>query len=411
MLPDLREIYGGTGQLLAASTVQDDGLAIHWSQASEHASKMFSAVGNPAASQGNLMGLLDRSGLGYRLITTWLIEGGALGQGGVRVLFLPCSQAISNGEAAAIKAFVAGGGTLVADVGPGSMDGNCKALWKGGPQWQGQLDDLLGITRQGDPQTKSATASLSVKVGSSALSLKDFAVRADRSVVGAGAAAVEGAPVLLACSAGKGKVVFLNFPFPNPEHPDAVGFLRSLLAEMGVKPAAELTDSRGYLMRRFRNGALQLIGVVREAETAQDTALKLARPAVVYDTRAGKLLGKVDTIALPTSGPKNRVFAILPQQAGAVVVQAPAAAQRGQAVTVKISFAAAGADPAGRILRLQALQPNGQEAMAYRMYLTLKTADVAHSLPWAYNDAPGGWTVKVTDVATGASGSAKIAVR
>lgn len=411
MLPDLREIYGGIGQLIAASTVPDDGLAIHWSQASEHSTKMFSAVGSPAASQGNLLGLLDRIGFGYRFVTTGMIEGGGLGKGNLRALFLPCSQAISNAEAAQIKAFVAGGGLLIADVGPGSMDGNCKPLWKAGPQWQGQLDDLLGITRNGEPKTKPVTSNLSLRLGSSTLPLNDFAVRADQSVVGQGVATVENTPVFLGGASGKGKVVFLNFPFPNPEHPDAVNFLRALLAELGLKPMAALTDSRGYLMRRFRNGALQLVGVVRETETAQAPALKLARPAYVYDTRSGKLLGKTDTIALLTTGPKNRVFAILPQAAGAPTIQAPAAAQRGMAITLKINFAAAGGDPAGRILRLQALRPDGAEAMAYRSYLTMQGEQAATMLPWAWNDPAGRWTLRVTDVATGQSAAAKVTVR
>lgn len=414
MLPELDELYGGIGQMLSASRVPDDGLAIHWSQANEHAAGFFAGVGSPAASQGNLLGLLDRNGLGYRFVTTGMIERGGLGKG-VRVLFLPCSQAISDKEAAAITAFVEGGGTLIADVGPGSMTGVCRPLWKSPSgdlqEWRGQLDGLLGLTRKGAPVSKSVTTNLNVDFGSNRLSLDDFPVRADASVVGTGAAAVDGTPVFLSREQGKGRVILLNFTFPNPEHPQAVGFMHQLLSGVGAQPQSWLTDSRGYNCRRFANGALTLIGVGREAATAQDTKLRLAAPAYVYDTRAGKLLGKLSSVALPKSGPENRLFALLPDAASAPAVSAPASTTRGQTSELKITCDKAGAPPAGRWLRVQALGPDGREAKAYRQYVVLKQATATINVPWAYNDPAGAWTVRVTDVATGLAGTAKIAVK
>lgn len=426
MLPDLREIYGGTGQMLAASRVADDGIAIHWSQANEHGSTLFAGVGSPVSSQGNLLGLLDRSGFGYRFVTTGMIENGGLGKG-VRVLFLPCSQGLSDQEAKAITSFVESGGTLIADVGTGDMTGVCRPLWKsqgayppaplpnqgGGElkEWRGQLDPLLGVSRNGAPTAKSATTSLSFELGKSKLALNDFPFRADTSVVADSAVKLEGVPVFLTRAQGKGRVIFLNFSFPNPEHPDAVAFLSGLLSECGMGPQAYLTDSRGYTCRRFVNGGLTLIGVAREAATARDTTLKLAQPAFVYDVRAGKLLGKLNSLDLPKTGPENRVLALLPAAASPPMLTAPASATRGQASTIRIAMDKAGAAPGGRWLRVQAIAPDGTEGMAYRSYLVLKDDNANTSLPWAMNDAAGVWTVRVTDVATGLSGAAKVAVK
>lgn len=414
MLPELREIYGGIGQLISASRVPDDGLAIHCSQAGEHGSGLFAGVGSPAASQGNLLGLLDRSGFGYRFVTPSLVEGGTLGQG-VRVLFLPCSQALSEREAKAITAFVEGGGTVIADVGAGNMTGVCRPLWKspGGDlkEWRGQLDGLLGITRSGPPTSKSVTTNLSLDFGQTKLALSDFPVRADASVVGEGSGKVEGTPIFLTRTVGKGRVVLLNFTFPNPEHPEAVGFLQGLLAEVGVQPQSWLTDSRGYICRRFVSGGLTLIGVARDAATARDTTLKLAAPAYAYDTRAGKLLGKLSSLDLPKSGPENRLFALLPAVASAPTLTASATATRGQASEIKITFGQAGAAPAGRWLRVQAIAPGGAEDAAYRSYEVLKQPTATVSIPWALNDAAGAWTVRVTDVATGLAATTKVAVK
>ncbi|MGE5532436.1 MAG: hypothetical protein ACM3VW_10005, partial [Bacteroidota bacterium] len=411
MLPDLAEIYGGIGQLVSSSRVADDAIAIHWSQANEHGSTLFAGVGSPAASQGNLLGLLDRSGLGYRFLTTSLIEGGALDKG-VRVLFLPCSQALSDQEAKAIAAFVEAGGTVIADVGTGNMTGVCRPLWKSADgdlkEWRGQLDTLLGVTRSGAPVSKSVTTNLSLDFGKTKLALGDFPVRADSSVVGQGASQTEGAPIFLLRTVGKGRVVFLNFPFPNPEHPDAVPFLRGLLAEVGTQPVAYLTDSRGYTCRRFLNGGLTLIGIAREGSTARDTTLKLATPAFVHDVRTGKCLGKLSSLDLPVSGPANRIFALLPAAASAPTLKVEPDAKRGQPSTLSISLDKAGAAPTGRWLRLQALAPDGKEDTAYRSYLVLKSNTATATIPWALNDAPGAWSIRVTDVATGLSAVAPI---
>ncbi|MHB8995662.1 MAG: beta-galactosidase [Armatimonadota bacterium] len=411
MRPDLEEIYGGIGQLISSSRVADDGIAVHWSQAGEHGSTLFAGVGSPAASQGNLLGLLDRSGFGYRYLTTSLIEGGALGKG-VRVLFLPCSQALSDQEAKAITSFVEAGGVVIADVGTGNMTGVCRPLWKSADgdlrEWRGQLDGLLGITRSGAPVSKSATTSLSLDLGKTKLSLSDFPVRGDSSVVATGATQVEGVPIFLTRTVGKGRVVFLNFPFPNPEHPDAVPFLRGLLAELGPQPVSHLTDSRGYTCRRFLNGGLTLIGIAREGTTARDTALKLATPAFVYDVRAGKCLGKLNSLALSTSGPANRIFALLSTAASAPTLKAEPGAKRGQSSTVSITFDKAGAPATGRWLRVQAFAPGGKEDTAYRNYLVLKASTTSTAIPWAFSDTPGSWTVRVTDVATGLSAAAPV---
>jgi len=288
------------------------------------------------------------------------------------------------------------------------MDGNCKPKWKAGGAWEGQLDVLLGVTRKGDPQSQQTPASQTFDLGGAKLPLRDFPFRPDSSVVAQSAAQIGDAPIFLLRSHGKGRVVFLNFTFPNADHPDAVPFCRDLLAALQVTPRCHLTESKGYLARRFVQGALELVGVARERKNAPDTALQLAQPAYVYDVRAGKALGKLTSVALPAGGPSVRVLALLPTPAKAPTVAAPAAAARGSVTQLALTLPGAGA---GRLLRLQALRPDGAEAMPYRAYVTMPGPQATARLPWAYSDPAGAWTVRVTDVATGQSGSCKISLR
>jgi len=263
------------------------------------------------------------------------------------------------------------------------------------------------VTRQGNPQSQQTSASQTFDFAGAKLPLRDFPFRPDSSVVAESSARIGETPIFLLRSHGKGRVVFLNFTFPNAEHPDAVAFCRDLLAALQITPRCHLTESKGYLARRFTHGALELIGVAREGKNAPATTLQLAQPAYVYDVRAGKALGKLTSVKLLTDGPAVRVFALLADPAKAPTVAAAAVATRGSATKVTLTLPG---PAAGRILRLQALQPNGAEAMPYRAYVTMAGGPAVAMLPWAHSDPAGGWTIRAADVATGQSGSCKINV-
>ena len=55
-----------------------------------------------------------------------MLEAGALGQDGVRVLILPHAIALSDAEVQAIKTFAQSGGTVLADTEPGLFDGHSR---------------------------------------------------------------------------------------------------------------------------------------------------------------------------------------------------------------------------------------------------------------------------------------------
>jgi len=415
MLPELREIYGGIGQLIAASRVADDGIAVRWSQASEHSALLFGELGSPKHSQGNLLGLLDRCGYGYRYVTTKMIEDGELRKGGYRVLFLACSQAVSDGEAEEIRRFVEGAGTVIADVAPGIMDGHCKPLWRGaeGGAWSGQLDGLFGIARTGAPAQKRVEGGLSVRFGEDELSLSQFPFQMDASVGTAkqGALArVDAIPLFITNAVGRGRAVFLNFPFPNPQHPDGPKFMTALLRGVGLKQYCELLNGDGYFFRRFQNGALTLVGVLRQTQAAGDAVLKLAQPDYVYDVRAGKLLGKVASVKISRDGQRARLFSVLTSPTEKLTVDVGHKCRRGEIAGARLRISTGGVDARGRMVRVQLFGPRNVEALPYRSYVTLSGNQAELTVPLALSDAPGTWTLVATDVATGVSARASLVV-
>ena len=55
-----------------------------------------------------------------------MLESGALDQAGIKILLLPHAIALSDAELAAIRAFTARGGTVLADAEPGLFDGHLR---------------------------------------------------------------------------------------------------------------------------------------------------------------------------------------------------------------------------------------------------------------------------------------------
>jgi len=411
-LPELKEIYSGIGQLITSSHVETDGIAIHWSQATEHSAKLFSAVGSPQQSQGNLMNLLDNAGFGYRFITTRMIENGELTKQKCKVLFLACSQTISDKEAEAIRSFVTDGGIVVADVAGGIMDGHCRPLWKEG-SWKGPLDDLFGIVRSGEPNSLQVTESKETTTGGT-FDLGDIAPRVDKSVkVTAGKALREAAehPLVIVNRVGKGRAIFLNTPFPHAEHPAAKRFINALARLLEMRPYCELVGERHYFFRRLRNGDMRLLGVIRQEPVSQDAKIELAEKTNIYDVRAGKLLGNTSVVPLPKDSPRVRLFALLPDVTKKLELTVSSKVRRGENVSITCKLDAGRCNPAGRIVRLSLIRPDRVEATPYRRYLKLMTDRVTVQVPTAFNDPTGGWTVIATDVATGTVGKGAFTLR
>lgn len=412
MLPELREIYDGIGLLIAESEVPHDGIAIHWSQASEHSVRLFSNLGTPSQSQGNLLHLLDKCGFGYRYLTTRQIENGEINRGDCRILFLGCSQAISEREAKEMQKFVKNGGIVIADVAAGIMDGYCRKLWEK-DQWSSKLDELFGIERKGEPFAKQVKGSISVSLKNMKLELNDFTFRLDSSVFSAkqAFASIDGSPILIANNYGSGMAIMLNFPFPHPDSPQSIEFMRALLAIFGIKPFCRLRNEKGYFFRRFRNGEVVLIGVVRESETASETELLLENPAFVYDVRLGKFLGKLSSIVIPKDGQKVRIFALLPSLTQKFSITALGKEHKlGNLVKVLVKIGD-GIRMEKRIIRLKVFRPDNTEAAYYRSFLSINGEKSLGIIPLAFNDPKGKWKVVATDVVTGVSGSATFIVR
>jgi beta-galactosidase len=361
ILADTRAVREGLGDLLLKSRMEDDGIAILYSYPSTFAHKLEEGpgFGEYEKSHGTWHKAIRDLGLQFSYVTDRMLRLGEFDAGRFKVLVLPRAEAIGEKEAAVIRAFVAGGGTVIADARPGIYDDHCKR------REAGILDDLFGVRRKGFVHARKVARALadpgieiaaSKKLGNSSqlpTASEEIGGRPPFSKLG-------DTPVLIGRRVGKGYALLLNGdlnvlaalppagivhllenrksgagPDRKPGQPsisqsiDSPQFTPSWLAPespveplgvlleglAGVRPATILRKEDGDPVRdvevvRWRNGKNEILALFRQGGKTETVTVRLPRTAQVYDLRNRKALGE------------TRIFktAILPNRASFFVL-------------------------------------------------------------------------------------------
>lgn len=146
ILQDTQVVRDGLGDPLLQSQMQDDGIAILYSYPSTFAHRLEEGAtfGGYEAAHLSAHNMVRELGLSFRYVSDRMLRLDEFHADRFGVLILPRAEALGDKEAAVIRAFVEGGGVVIADVRPGLYDDRCK------PREAGVLDDLFGIERR-DP--------------------------------------------------------------------------------------------------------------------------------------------------------------------------------------------------------------------------------------------------------------------
>lgn len=146
LAPTFAALRGSVGTQLLAATPYTDPVAILYSQASFRVRWLLDrqADGRPwtrrdsatewddnnawRAALGDAVAVLTHAGLQPRFLSETMVATGALPRDGIHLLILPRAIALSPATAAAIRAFAAAGGTVVADSEAGRFDDHGRRL-------------------------------------------------------------------------------------------------------------------------------------------------------------------------------------------------------------------------------------------------------------------------------------------
>lgn len=461
--PTLHELRAGIGKLFINSKRLQDGIAIHYSQPSIQAHWLLDNVKNAREWMLNSVGeyddfciavrnswtkLIEDLGLQYNFVGSEGIKNGGLSTGEYKVFVMPESIAVSPEEAVQIRAFVQGGGTLIADWRAAELNG------LGQDPGKGQLDDVFGIAH-GPTRNVSTTVMGTGNDGTIHLSGKDLhEIRVgDPTVTLAGGKALAKSgdvPMVIVHSFGAGRAIFLNMEIAdyaylrlredsNSSLPDVV---EEVLDSGGVKPRLRVLGPDGKRLRgveivRFSNGGCEQVAIFRNPETDGDgigavppllakgwsktkfgpspkvevdnsfieqnaeISIEWAEPRETYDVRGGKSLGKLQMQKAPLHWWEPLVYTRSDGPLPALEVTVTPGARRGGMVEIALQNNGPFPDGTSRVVHLEFRKPSGEAYELYTRNAMFQTTPHIERIPFAVNDPKGKWTASAHDLMTG----------
>ena len=430
---DLRE---GFGKLLRTARRAQAQVAILHSQESMHLAYALDATrpkGQACLYKGwqqsdaSWRALLDQNGVAYDYVAADDLRAdqpglrwdaphrkptGTSALDGYRVLILPYTLALSDASATIVADFAASGGHVVADALPAICDEH------GTPRPPANtVAKLFGIEFRALPVPRRTDASVSFDDLKLAAMTGDAAPGQVQHMRPAGARAAasttDGARLLFERTHGRGRALCLGFvPASSAQ---AAALVAELLAAAQVRVPYAVTaephdaalDVETYV---YELGQTRYVALVRSATADAETAtyrVSWAKPAHTYDSRHARYLGHVSQVTLPIARAGTAFMSLLPYRVESVRTQAtPAPA--GEPIRVKVEVQALAPRLEDHVLHVRLCAPDGAQPHHYRWNVAASAGKVELQLPTAYNDAPGTWTVRVKDVASGVAGQTRV---
>lgn len=389
------EIRNGIGALIINSVAQDDGITVHYSQPSMRTEWMlerrpdgeawmnrdasYERANNKFVRIRESWGhAIEDQGLQYNFVSSNQVEDGELLRRGYRVLVLPHSSSLSAKEVSHIRLFVERGGVLVTDAMPGTFDEHSRRLVASPLVDMFPGEHLRALT-------------------------------------------------VTAC--GEGKTIFvhadvLNYLQDRITRKEAAtyGIMAELFQAAGLKPEIEVTgeDKKpvvGIDVHVFSNGGVRFLSLQTNPQQSvnelgppnfrsnerfavkQKVQVRFAGRRYAYDVRARRSLGEAGELSLTVDPYEPTVVALASAPFAHLEVSMPRLGALGSTVTLAMELR--GTASAVQVYHVEVVDPAGQVAMQYSGNVIAPGGSAVKDLPFAKNDLPGRWTVRVQDMMTG----------
>jgi hypothetical protein len=383
LIPFMLKVQNGLAQLLNTTPLENNRIAILWSHASDSARLLDSKFINPRDSLGTFIRFCYQNGLNFNFLTESML--GQLKD--YKVLFLFGTSAISDKESAAILKFVKNGGTVIADLNPGILNNNLRVMHNN------QLRELFGnITYQNTKAPALAPLNLNLLFRNKRLALN-----------AAKANTISGLKPFAVKRCGKGDAILLNFSLSSAATTSSKSapldkFLVDLLSGLKIKPAVKVSgiNQQDAIIRVRHGNGFSLIGILAAKQDIGKTAvITLSRPAYVYVAGEGYLkYGK--TVSIKMNVPFKLISCFDKRPTAPAVTLSSTSAVPGKPVYLDLS-----GYKAGTVLFIQLRNPDGKMLNLRKKVLIVEKNMKKYPVHFAFNDSPGGYSLIVTDVASG----------
>jgi len=339
----LAPIRAGLGTLLYACGLKKPDIAIHYSQPSVHAAWIKQGQQNFVDTRLGWIRLLSDLGFEYEFVSYRDIEKGTLIKKRYKALVLPWSMAISGKEVAAILAFEEAGGAVIADKEPGIMNEHCTEM----------------------PTHRMAAV----------FAMKNRSVLLNESLEHYGESG--------------------SVPEGLKKRYAAIFARLGLAARKDIVVHGNIRTSR-YVYALGTEG--EIIGFL-PAERGS-TTITAAKGEYLYDVLRGV---RLMSGRMPLKPNRPTVVARLPYEVLGVDVSA---SRRARGVEVAAHLRAS-SPPEFHVVRFDVLDPDGNRADLYSAVVKAPRGKAVHRFYPALNHKKGAWTIRCTDIVTGAKASSK----
>jgi hypothetical protein len=384
MLPYLDDLKNGCAQLLITTPMRSDGVAVLWSHASDSAKLLDPRFVNPKDSMGVFLDFCYATGINFDFLTSSMLAGKL---DNYKILFLFGASSISETDAAQLKSFVEKGGTVVADINPGLLDGFLK------PASRNMLEPLFGNLAYAEIKVPELAA---IKVDTS-LNGQILKFSAEKALT------TPGLPLVRIQKLGKGTAILLNFSFSSARDTACGGtsfkqFLLSILAAENIKPYATLASiAPGGRMIRIRQGnGFTLVGLLcNKDELGKTVELSVPQTAYVYEVGRG-LVGHESSWSFKLDSPFKLFTLYDKEQSKPEFSLGSGSASPGNVLNADISKI-----PCGTVLFVQIIGTDGNSLPMRDQVIVADDKTKSFDIIFAYGDKPGRYTVRAKSINTG----------
>ena len=383
------EIKSGFDRLLLNSRRANDGIAIYYSPLAIHANTFYKRPVSAEKEFHGITSLLNDLGLQYDFVSYAQLADGSFGKAGYRLLILPMAEAMTADETAAVAAFHAAGGALLADMPPAIENGE-------GRPWDAQPLAALFGTQPAGGELLFETHDVE---GAEGRRTRVHSVRGAKPPVD---------PRVFLANADWARYSALR-------HTPAGSVMRGtyeneILKPMGIEPAVQVRTPFGKPLPnvqifRFSKGEGSFVGLMPEDYRAKRESImhgELRFPVGhVYDMRRGRYLGKRGKLGLEMRTCEPELFAMLPYAVTGLEGEKPvlSSTPTGPSLRWQGRILTEGGEAKGNhVVRIDLVSPSGEARLPHRRKVWTDKGRFAFSAVLPRNLAPGAWCLVATDV-------------
>ncbi|MFW5798865.1 MAG: hypothetical protein ACOCXX_04335, partial [Planctomycetota bacterium] len=234
-------------------------------------------------------------------------------------------------------------------------------------------------------------------------------------------------PAALRRRVGKGTAYYLNV---TPSAASARTLVRQFRVSTGAPPAPAVVTVDGapaeaVYLYPFTGGGVGVLGVIQDyvrvnpvLQTkdertaryyhhgphrwkAQDATLVLHEPAHVYNMRSKRYLGHTDRASFRLRPGEPCLFALLSYRVRGVTIDATDNVAAGKPFTVNARLRTEQGNPGNHVVHVRLQQRAEPHRLGFADDVMLQGGRGSFTVPTAFNDTPGEWTLEVTDTLSG----------